>query len=73
MSSNTNSATQVKKFFDLLAAGKQAALDVQLNNGEVACIASINQDSGAIGNGTPGQPYTAEWTRVAACANGSLL
>ena len=62
-----NNATNVKKFFDLMAAGKKAALDVRLDSGDVVCQFSKNIETGEEGNGTPGQPFTHEWTRVASC------
>lgn len=68
----SSSAANVKQFFDLLHTGAKAALDVNLKTGEVACLATKNDQTGAIGVGTPGTPYTADWTRVAACADGKL-
>ena len=68
----STSAEHVKQFFDLLNAGKKAALDVRLDTGEVVCQASHVTATGAIGNGTPGETFTHHWTRVARCADGKL-
>lgn len=73
MTTATTSAIQVKTFFDLLSTGAKAALDVNLKTGDVVCLATKNEQTGAVGVGTPGMPYTADWTRVAACADGKLL
>lgn len=59
-----SSAAQVKKFFDLMASGKKAALDVNLLTGEVICQFR--------GVGTPGIIFTGTWTRVASCADGKV-
>lgn len=67
------SAEHVKQFFDLLNSGKKAALDVRLDTGEVLCQASHNLSTGKIGEGTPSQPFTNAWTRIASCADGNLL
>lgn len=69
----STSAANVKQFFDLLNSGAKAALDVNLRTGEVFCQATKNLQTGAIGMGTPGIPFTDQWTRVAACADGKLL
>lgn len=63
----------IKKFFHLLNAGKQAALDVHQSTGEVVCMRSYNDHTDAEGNGTPPQTYTASWQRLAACDKGRLI
>lgn len=67
-----SSAAQVKKFFDLMAGGKKAALDVNLTTGEVVCQFTKNETTGAEGVGTPGTPFTGAWDRVASCADGEI-
>lgn len=64
--------TNLLMFFELLAKGKRAALDVS-DIGEIVCVRSKNQSTGQEGNGTPGQPYTSAWTRIAQCEGGAVL
>lgn len=72
MTTQKNSAEQVKTFFGLLAEGKQAALDVCLDTGDVVCRASVSVDK-RVGNGTPGILYSAVWTRIASCEKFGLI
>jgi hypothetical protein len=67
------SADMVKQFFKLLAEGKKAALDIHLDSGEIVCRFSKNQQTNAEGLGTPGQPFSPKWERVANCENFRLL
>jgi hypothetical protein len=61
----------IARFWRLHELGRSAALDINTETGELACLATIS-DSGAEGLGTPGQPYSDCWTRVVQTNKGSL-
>jgi len=61
----------IERFWRLHELGRSAALDINTETGELACLATIS-DSGAEGLGTPGQPYSDCWTRVVQTSSGSL-
>jgi hypothetical protein len=56
--------TELKKFFDLNQKSRRAALDVSVT-GEVSCLYTRNQATGEEGRGTPGEPMSDRWERVA--------
>lgn len=61
----------IERFWRLHELGRSAALDINTETGELACLATIS-DSGAEGLGTPSQPYSDCWTRVVQTNKGSL-
>jgi predicted alpha/beta hydrolase len=56
----------------LRARGKRAALTAHNLTGEVACLYTHNLATGAEGNGTPPQNWTADWRRYAECKDGYI-
>ena len=63
----TNTAYQVKKFFDLAADGKRAALDVNLSTGDIVCMFSKNINTKTEGDGAPSSMMSDAWESVATC------
>ena len=65
--------SQAVKFFELMRAGKNCALDVKKTTGEVVCQFTFNRTTQAEGAGTPPIPMTHHWSRVAQYENGVLV
>lgn len=61
----------INKFWELIGAGKSAALDVSTETGEMVARFSKSAE-GAEGNGTPPIPYTDAWARVMVGLNGQV-
>lgn len=67
----TNKET-IQEFWRLATTNKSAALDINTLTGQLVVQATKNLDTGAVGIGTPGEPYTVDWERIILSTRGVL-